>query len=133
VSDIEQQSHGGPPKILDVEVTRDMVSGCACGDDVSMIGYVRVSKGESSSKLQNGVMTLHIEALSLLNHNRSDIDIIQVCVVATSISACSPRHTTACVLNKIVAGAWLKRPCTSVAAESCTMLFLSGTSVCVSA
>lgn len=77
VEQSEQQSHG-PPKSLDVEVTRDMVSACACGDEVSVIGYVRVSKGESSSKPQNGVMMLHIDAVSLLNHNRSDMDVVQV-------------------------------------------------------
>lgn len=77
VDQMDQQSHG-PPKILDVEVTRDMVAGCTCGDEVSVIGYVRASKGESSSKPQNGVMMLHINALSLHNHNRSDIDVVQV-------------------------------------------------------
>lgn len=77
VDQTDQQSHG-PPKILDVEVTRDMVSGCACGDEVSIVGYVRVSNGESSQKPQNGVMMLHIDALSLLNHNRSDMDVVQV-------------------------------------------------------
>jgi DNA replicative helicase MCM subunit Mcm2 (Cdc46/Mcm family) len=89
----EQRSHGGPPKILDVEVTRDMVSGCACGDDVSIIGYVRVSKGDCSSKLQNGVMILHIESISLLNHSRSDSDVVRVCVSVTCISAFSLQHT----------------------------------------
>lgn len=77
VEEAEQQNHG-PAKVLDVEVTRDMVSGCACGDEVSIIGYVRVSNGESSNKPQKGVMMLHIEAISLLNHSRSDMDVVQV-------------------------------------------------------
>lgn len=77
LDDDDQQSRG-PPKILDVEITRDMVSGCACGDEVSVLGYVRVSKGEAAGKLQNGIMLLHIDAVSLLNYSRSDTDIVQV-------------------------------------------------------
>lgn len=101
LSDAEKQE-GGPPRTIEVELMRDLVHSVTCGDEVSVIGFVRVMKGEQMTRTQSGIVMLYVDAISVENHNRGGADagtqitVSSHCPMFTSSTALSIRQARMC-------------------------------------
>lgn len=98
----QQEGQGTAARSLEIELSRDLVNACCCGDTVSVLGLVRVMEvagAPGKGKAGGGLMLLYVEAVSLINHT-SPASAPQIAQVAShsvgggGAAACAAPHLT---------------------------------------
>ena len=66
----QQGPQGAAARAIEAELAHDCVRSCKCGDDVSVLGFVRAMSVDAGAggKSGSGLMLMYLEAVSVSNH-----------------------------------------------------------------